>query len=57
MKTKLAQRGGGCQNQFNLRQVGGFSQNINIALHELAVTSFLGTVCTPYVANLQCLKG
>ena len=36
--------------------VGVSEQDIDIALHELAVSSSLRTVCTPYITDLQCLE-
>ena len=32
------------------------TDDIDVALHKLAVTSSLWTVCTPYISHLQCFK-
>ena len=56
MEIQLSQQSGSSQDQFNLCQTGGFSQNINIALHKLAETPSLRTVCSPYISHLQRLK-
>ena len=55
-KTELAQGCGCRQNQLDLRQIGRFSQYINITLHELTVASSLRPVRTPYISYLQRLE-
>ena len=57
LKAKLPQCEGGRQNQFNLRQIGGLSEYINIALHELAVPASLRPLRPPHVSHLQRLEG
>ena len=36
----------GCQDQLDLCQIGRLADNVDITLHELAVTTSLRTVCT-----------
>ena len=45
------------QNQLDFCQVRRFAQDINITLHELAITALLRTVRPEDIAHLQCLKG
>ncbi len=57
LESHSAKQGCGCQHKLDLGQIGRLSEDIDIALHKLAETAFLRTVCAPYIAHLQCLKG
>ena len=56
MKTKLSKAGGGSCDQLDLCQICRISQNVNITLHELTVTTLLWAVSSPHISHLQCLK-
>ena len=56
MEAKPAQRSGGGQDQFNFCQIGRLSENINVALHELAVSAALRSLRPPHISHLQRLK-
>ena len=57
MEPDTSKSCGGCKDQLDLRKVRGLTENIDITLGELSVTTTLGTVGTPYIADLQRLEG
>ena len=53
IKIQFAEQRRRRKDQFDLRKIGRFSENIDITLHKLTKTPPLRTVCTPYISHLQ----
>ena len=51
-EIKFSQQCGRSQNQFNLCQIRGFTEDVNITLHKLTEATTLRPVCPPYVSHL-----
>ena len=56
MEIQFAKQSSCCHNKLNLSKVSRLAKNIDITLHELTETTSLRTVCSPYIAHLECLK-
>ena len=55
-EIQLSEQSAGSKDQLYLRKIRRLAQNIDIALHKLAVSSSLRTVCSPDISNLERLK-
>ena len=55
-EAKPSKRCCGRQNQLNFREIRRLADDVNVALHELAIAPLLRPVCSPDISHLQRLE-